>query len=365
MPLIDDDLDAATLAGQGLIVGFSGAVLDQSTLAMLSKLRPAGIILFARNLQQRLQVRNLMQNLVETCAPRLVCIDQEGGPVDRLRAVFPPFPSPASLARFHTAKIFYDYGRFSGEILHAFGFNVTLAPVLDLHFHDEDNALRSRYLGHDPFLVTAFAKEYLAGLQSAGVLGCGKHFPGLGRARLDTHLQLAEIEAPLEQLAGADLVPYQQLRDRLKMVMVNHACYPQLEKKPFSRRQEGTHEERVPASCAPTVYQLLRTALGFSGIALTDDLDMGAIRRMIPPEEIPTRCFKAGADLLLVGTELDFARMCRDELVTLLQQPFWRQQAGQRAEKLNSLPAVPSVDLEQIQVLENAFQDWKKDLGLG
>src|SRR2546422_7463726 len=118
MPSISD------LAGQSLIVGFERTTLDAASIAALSDLRPAGFILFARNLKERPQIRDLMEDLRRLFTPRLVCIDQEGGRVDRLRAVFPFFPSPESLALSRDDRILHQYGRLTGEVLRAFGFNV-------------------------------------------------------------------------------------------------------------------------------------------------------------------------------------------------------------------------------------------------
>ncbi|HEY3128971.1 MAG TPA: glycoside hydrolase family 3 N-terminal domain-containing protein [Acidobacteriota bacterium] len=357
MPSISD------LAGQSLIVGFEGTTLDAASIAALSDLRPAGFILFSRNLKERTQIRELMEDLRYLFTPRLVCIDQEGGRVDRLRAVFPPFPSPESLALSREDQIFHQYGRLTGEVLRAFGFNVNFAPVLDLRFNDADNALRSRYLGRDPHQVSVFAKQYLTGLQSAEVLGCGKHFPGLGRATTDSHIELPSIDASPDQLLSEDLLPYGRLKEELRMVMINHAAYTQLEgTEPNVENREN--KTAVPASCAPEVYRLLRQNLRYSGIALTDDLDMGAVHQSIPRERIAPGCFLAGADLLIIGKDLDFARLCRDQLAKLFERESLAQEARRRAENLNALPPVPAIQLESVAALERAFVDWKTTLGL-
>lgn len=351
--------DTSALAGECLVVGFNGTALVGGAAEALSDLRPAGVILFSRNLQQRSQIRDLMQQISEQCAPRLVCVDQEGGRVDRLRGVFPCFPAAPQLARVEDGRLLYECGQFTGEVLRAFGFNLNLAPVLDLHFHDDDNALQTRYWGENPQTVADLAGQYLRGMQRGGVAGCGKHFPGLGRARLDTHFRLSQVDASLEQLA-TDLTPYQRLQGELALIMVNHARYPCLEAPPFS----PAPTRGVPASCSPAVYQLLRNTLGFAGIAITDDLEMGAIREAVSYEEIPVLSFRAGADLLLIGSSLDFARHSRDCLASLLEQPSWRQRALLGLEKLGRLPPVAAADLERIAELEEEFTAWKKGAGL-
>ncbi|MBI3940155.1 MAG: glycoside hydrolase family 3 protein [Acidobacteria bacterium] len=355
--------DTSALAGECLVVGFNGTALVRGAAEALSDVRPAGVILFSRNLQQRSQIRDLMQQISEQCAPRLVCVDQEGGRVDRLRGVFPCFPAAPQLAKAEDGRLLYECGQFTGEVLRAFGFNVNLAPVLDLHFHDDDNALQNRYWGEDPQTVADLAGHYLRGMQRGGVAGCGKHFPGLGRARLDTHFRLSQVDASLEQLA-TDLIPYQRMQGELALVMVNHARYPGLEAPPFSPAPARGAGLGVPASCSPAVYQLLRNALGFTGIAITDDLEMGAIRDAVSYEEIPVLSFQAGADLLLIGSSLDFARHSRDCLARLLEQPCWRQRALLGLEKLRRLPPIVAADLERVAELEKEFTAWKRSAGL-
>lgn len=354
----------AMLPGRCLIVGFDGVTLGPETTATLSDLRPAGFILFARNLQERSQVRDLMEALRRQFTPRLICVDQEGGRVDRLRAVFPLFPSPEGLAQLGDDQVFHGYGRLTGEILRALGFNVNFAPVLDLRFHAGDNALRARYLGRDPHQVAVFAKQYLAGLQSVQVVGCGKHFPGLGRAMLDSHIRLPRIDVSPDELLREDLLPYQRLQKELQMVMVNHAAYPRLNSdEPAAEQNKGDTME-LPASCAPAAYRLLRDRLHYGGIALTDDLDMRAVHESIPREEVAPRCFRAGADLLVIGKDLDFARICRDQLAKLFEQDSWRRQAQLRAEKLDGLPPVHATRLDRVAELEKIFVEWKSRLGM-
>ncbi|HEV8132793.1 MAG TPA: glycoside hydrolase family 3 N-terminal domain-containing protein [Acidobacteriota bacterium] len=375
-----NSISSEALAGQCLILGFDGAQLDRPTADALSDIRPAGVILFARNIQARPQVQELMQSLHEICAPRLVCVDQEGGRVDRLRAVFPLFPSAERLELAGQQRLLKDYGRLTGQILNAFGFNVNFAPVLDLRYHDEDNALGTRYLGRDPMRVSESAREYLRGLQGNGITGCGKHFPGLGRAQLDSHFRLPEINASCEELWGEDLIPYRRLGDQLKMVMVSHAAYPRLRGNkravceadrsdnsppaPAAETRGSTSTKTIPASCDAEIYRILRDDIDFKGIALTDDLDMRAVHESMPAEKIPICCLEAGADFLVVGKNLDFAQLCRDQLATLFGDPSWREQVRARAKKLAPIPAVPQTDLEKIAELEEAFKEWKNQAGL-
>jgi beta-N-acetylhexosaminidase len=367
---MDENIGNDELAGRCLVVGVAGPVLDGVTAKTFLDLCPAGIILFSRNLREPSQILDLMEALRNTCAPALHCIDQEGGLVDRLRAVFPRFPPVELLADSGNDDVLYQYGKWTGDILSAFGFNVNFAPVVDLKFHDEKNALQKRYLGKNPETVGRLARRYLQGLQSVPVTGCCKHFPGLGRARLDSHYELPEIQASLRELLSQDILPYRLVREELRTVMINHAAYPQLQQKVAqpgsgSAAAAAAAAPTPPASCSPAVYKLLREELGFRGIAVTDDLDMQAVHQVISSEQIPLRAFDAGADLLLIGENLDFARTCRDRLAESFEDPNRRHEALNRTTKLKSIPPAPRVDVLRVRELATGFEEWKKSLGLG
>ena len=344
------------------MVGIPGAVLDAVTAGTLSDLRPAGVVLFSRNLREVSQVAELMEALHSACGPSLICVDQEGGVVDRLRALFPRFPSVELLAGMGNEDVLYRYGEWTGEILCAFGFNVNFAPVADLKFHDEKNALQNRYLGRDPGLVGRLAQRYLKGLQTAPVTGCLKHFPGLGRARLDSHYELPEVMASLQELRDNDLVPYRVAASEAKMVMFSHATFPRVEGR--DERELRGAQEAPPASCSPAIYKLLREELQWTGIALTDDLDMQAVHRALARDQIPLRAFDAGADLLVIGENLDFARLCRDCLAASFDDVARRNNALKRTMKLQPLPAARQVNPGRIRELAAAFAEWKRSLGL-
>ena len=172
--------------------------------SLLTKIQPAGVILFARNITGAEQTHTLLRECQKCVAtPLFTCVDLEGGTVDRFRDVLGPAPSPADVFATGSRALFRKHGRVIGENCRALGFNVDFAPVLDLAFEASRSVMSSRAVSDDPKQVVAYAREFLRGLGDAGVLGCGKHFPGLGEATLDTHHELPSVDKPLRKLWDA------------------------------------------------------------------------------------------------------------------------------------------------------------------
>ena len=253
--------DWKRLAGAVLMVGFEGA----EPLERLRALGPAGLILFSRNLESAGQTIDLTERLKGLLpGPPLLALDQEGGRVSRLEPFIGPTPAAAALARAGSATA-KEFGAGTGRALHALGFNIDFAPVVDLCGPEATNGIGDRSFGTDPRLVAELAGSFLEGLQAAGVAGCLKHFPGLGRTAVDSHLELPVASTGLERLQAEDLLPYRLLCPEAASVMVGHAHYPAL-----------NPEERLPASCSPEIVNgLLRKELGYGGLVVSDDLEMG------------------------------------------------------------------------------------------
>ena len=157
--------------------------------------------------------------------PLFTCVDLEGGKVDRFRKITGSSPSAADVFA-SGPKFFCKHGVIIGKACRALGFNVDFAPVLDLAFAASRSVMSSRSVSEDPKQVIRYAREFLAGLAAAGVIGSGKHFPGLGEGNLDSHHDLPVIEKTLNKLWDEDLVPYRVMKRELPMVLVNHANYP-------------------------------------------------------------------------------------------------------------------------------------------
>src|SRR5215469_16044136 len=176
-----------------------------------------------------------------------------------------------------------------GANCRALGFNVDFAPVLDLAFEISRGVMGSRVVSVDPDEVAAYAREFLMGLKSARVLGCGKHFPGLGEGKLDSHEKLPLIDKSLKAMWDEDLLPYRTLRRELPFVMVSHAAYPAVTK------------TKTPASLSRLwITDILKKKIGYRGLVVSDDLEMGGVLTAAPVGDAAVEFVRAGGDLCLV-----------------------------------------------------------------
>ncbi len=257
---------------------------------MLQTLQPAGIILFARNIKEPRQTWDLLRECQKCVAtPMFLCVDMEGGTVDRLRDVLEPAPSVADIVAGGNRQLFRQQGRVIGQECCALGFNVDFAPVLDLGFAASRSVLTSRTASDNPKQAVVYAREFLRGLTDVHMLGCGKHFPGLGEANLDTHNELTTIVKPWKKLWDEDLYPYRSLHRQLPFIMVAHALYPAVGK------------DKLPASVSKKwITDILRKKIGYRGLIVSDDLEMGGIQKVMPMGRAAVATLKAGSDLSLV-----------------------------------------------------------------
>lgn len=281
-------------AGSLLVVGLEGTELSALERAWIKLVRPAGIILFRRNIEDAKQARSLLAEATQFCAPHCArFVDVEGGMVDRLRDALAPIPAVQAVARAARtsgrAEIVREHGELIARAVKAFGFNSPLAPVLDLGLAESQKVMGTRCAAPTAEGVVEYAREFLAGMAAQRVAGCGKHFPGLGGGTLDSHLETPAIHRTWAQLWREDLEPYRALRDHLPMVMVNHAAYPL------------TKDKKRPASVSNFwIGEVLRKRIGYRGIVLSDDLKMGGVAKFMPMGDAAVETIRAGSDLALV-----------------------------------------------------------------
>jgi len=279
--------------------------MNSRLASMLKRLQPAGVILFARNIKSAEQTWRLLRECQKfVAAPLFTCVDLEGGSVDRFRDALGPAPSPADVYTTGDSKVFRKHGQIIGENCRALGFNVDFAPVLDLAADASRSVLGSRAVSADPRETVIYVREFLEGLQDANVLGCGKHFPGLGEGNLDSHHELPVIQKSLKKLWAEDLLPYRTLRRQLPFVMVSHAAYPEVTKL------------KTPASLSKSwITNILRKRIGYKNLIASDDLEMGGVLSAAPVGEAAVQFIQAGGDLCLVCHREDYVLQAYEELV--------------------------------------------------
>ncbi len=291
--------------GSLLIVGVEGASLSPLESAWLRAIQPGGVILFRRNIETPAQLHSLFHQLeLAVEQPFFRCVDVEGGTVDRLRDMVGPTPSAVDVAATNRPAVFRGHGALIGRMLRSLGFNVDLAPVLDLALAPALPVMGSRVAAAEPTRVSEYAGAFLDGLALHGVLGCGKHFPGLGGGDLDSHHATPCIARSWSEIWEQDLAPYRSLAAKLPLVMVNHAAYPEIEKPPR------------PASLSRFwIEEVLRRRLRYRGLVISDDMEMGGVLDHSSLEAAAVAAVAAGTDLLEICHRADRVILTHEALL--------------------------------------------------
>jgi beta-N-acetylhexosaminidase len=282
---------AHRLAGQRLMVGFNGTRLDATLKEIIEKLQVGGVILFTRNIVDPDQLRELVAS-IQDCArkagiePLFVAVDQEGGSVARLKPPFTQFPGPSEMKDKAHVK---QFARVTANELRAAGINMNMAPVLDLLPEDAPSVMTGRSFGADPAHVSAMGTALIADLQRSRIMAVAKHFPGIGRTTDDSHIDMPQLDVSMEALQSSDLIPFHAAFEAdVSAVMLAHIFYPAI-------------DSRWPASLSPTIARdLLRATMGYKGVVITDDLDMGAIQKHFPIETVIEQVLAAEVDIALI-----------------------------------------------------------------
>ena len=287
-------------AGQIFLLGFEGTNPSVELMRLIDDIRPGGIILFKRNLEEPEQMAGLADAVQARARslnlpPFFNAVDQEGGVVARLGEPFTVFPSQGELPDTTGYGACYDRGALMAADLIKVGFNINLAPVLDVRRPDDSSRTALRSFSTDPHRVAELGVGLIRGLQQNGVISCAKHFPGLGGAKRDPHEELPTVPGSLEK----DLIPFRAaIAQDVDCVMMGHALYPD-------------EDPERQASLSPKLIQgMLRNDLGYRGPVLSDDLEMGAVARQYSIEESALLAFEAGCDVLLVCSRLEKVEDC-------------------------------------------------------
>jgi beta-N-acetylhexosaminidase len=298
--------DVRRQAGQLAIAGFAGQSIPADLRALAREFDLGGIILFARNVESPEQVADVARDAQALARelPLWVSVDQEGGRVARLRSPFTVWPPMLTLGRSGSEQLAARFAHALAAELRAVGISLDYTPVLDIRTNPDNPVIGDRALAEKPEDVARLGKVVIETLQAEGIAACGKHFPGHGDTSTDSHFELPLIEHAPDRLDAVELVPFKAAIDaRVASIMTAHILVPAL-------------DEDHPATLSPAIVDgLLKTKLGYSGLVLSDDLEMKAIGARYSLEEATLLAIAAGCDaVLMCGTSQD-AQMEALELV--------------------------------------------------
>lgn len=283
------------MIGRLFVAGMPGPELDRDTEALIRDHCLGGVILFARNIENPIQLASLCRSLQETAMkqhgiPLFLAVDQEGGRVARLKKPFALFPGNSAIGSdprpMERAR---EFGITTAREMTLMGLNMNMAPVVDVRRGEPERHLDGRIFSDDPAKVALLGQSVVKSLQENGVMAVAKHFPGLGRTTLDPHHHLPTIEADRGEIEQINLPPFRAaIEQGVSAVMTSHAIYPALDP-----GYPGTLSKKI-------VTGLLREKLDFEGLIITDDLEMGAIKKGWGVAKGAVAAFEAGNDLLLI-----------------------------------------------------------------
>lgn len=283
------------LIGQCLGVGFDGPVIPEEYAELVRKYKIGNVLLFRRNVESFEQIKALCVDLTgliqaETGLPPFIMAGEEGGSVSRLSHIAGLTPCPMALGATGETENSRIVGRWIGKAMRAVGVNMDFGPVLDVFSNPDNAVIGTRSFGPDPETVSAFGTAFLRGLKSAGVMACGKHFPGHGDTAVDSHLALPLVEKSEADFRRTELPSFvSAIREGIEAIMTAHVVLPAMD------------PERLPATVSPKILTgLLRQELGFQGIVISDGMEMKAVMDLYGIEEATLRAINAGCDMALI-----------------------------------------------------------------
>ncbi len=298
------DISLKHAIGQLLIVGFEGTQLPFPLIGALTKGEVGGVILFARNFESREQIQALTSQIhkIESPYPIWIGVDQEGGKVQRIGEKYGSERIPAALEIAQTTpQNAMDIAEKTGRDLKSLGFDINFAPVLDIHTNPENPIIASRAFGTTPEQVIEFALPTMDGLRKAGIIPCGKHFPGHGDTLLDSHTDLPEVSHSIDRLRNVEFKPFKAAIDAaIPMMMTAHIVMRGL-------------GEQFPSTLSPLVVtDILRKELGYRGVIVSDDLEMDAIIDRFSTLKAVMLGLRAGVDAFLIcKSQYLWAPLCK------------------------------------------------------
>ena len=277
-------------------IGITGTSLTALERRILGETTPCAVVLFGRNVGEAGELRELVAEIKSLApgAPPLFMIDEEGGRVDRLRHLIPGLPSAQAFAEGDEPVALSAWcGRVIGMALRWFDIEVNLAPVVDIRGNDSPRGLERRMFGSDAESVVELAGAFIHGLHATGTAACLKHFPGIGLGSGDPHYGATVMDLSLDALMGRDLVPFAKLGNEAGAIMIGHGTYPQID------------DPHTPATLSRRLSRGLLDAIGFEGLAMTDDMEMHAVSDLATYETLSERALMAGSDVVLFCSHIE------------------------------------------------------------
>lgn len=305
--------------GKLFVVGFDGLTINEQVKSLIHEYHVGGIILFARNLANPEQIRQLTSDLqAEAQAagyeqPLLIAIDQENGSVKRVPRQYMEYPGAMAIGATEQPSRAFDVAKATGEDLLTLGINWNLAPVLDVNNNPDNPVINVRSFGEDPTKVAAFATAAIQGYQASGIVHSVKHFPGHGDTSVDSHLALPHVPHGRERLFEVELKPFiEAIHHNVDSIMTTHIVFDALE-----------IDGQTPATLSSAVMtDLLREELGYQGVVVSDCLEMRAISTTFGVSVAAVRALQAGVDMLIVSHTYE-------EQIQALEQVYQAAEAGQ------------------------------------
>lgn len=284
--------------GQLMMVGVDGEKFSNDMNDLIQKEKVGGIILLPKNISSAEQTVQLLNDLKKANEvndiPLFLSVDEEGGTISRLPNEFDGLPTTREIGSMNDPDFSYEVGQFLAEQVKSFGYNMNMAPVLDVDSNPDNPVIGDRSFGSDAKIVANLGIATMKGMQEGKVISVVKHFPGHGDTSVDSHSSLPILDAGLERLRSLELIPFKKaIEEGADAVMTAHILFPKI---------DSAH----PATLSHKVITgILRDELQFDGVVITDDLTMGAIRTSYSAGQAAVRAFLAGHDILLICHEYD------------------------------------------------------------
>lgn len=280
--------------GQMIVGGIDGTEINAETKDMIENYHVGGVILFADNIETKIQTVNLMNDMKKVNEnnpyPLLLGVDEEGGSVTRMPDDITSLPTSRSIGEQQDQELASDVGTLLGKQMKGLGFNLDFAPVLDVDSNPDNPVIGDRSFGDNPDIVSDMGIQTMKGIQSEGIISVVKHFPGHGDTSEDSHLELPKVDKSLKELSKVELEPFEHAISKgADVVMIAHILLSEI-------------DTTYPASMSENIITgLLREDMGFDGVVISDDLTMGAITENFTIEEAAIQSVKAGSDIVLIA----------------------------------------------------------------